>query len=101
MGHRSGRMVRMNRPRIRIRTILSMVAVFFAFPVGWATYQLNWIRQRHDFLREAGVEYGIELYPTGAPWQLAIFGEKSPGTLIVPSSEIQRARELFPESTVR
>jgi hypothetical protein len=100
MDRRLGRISDMKRPRLRIRTILSMVAVVCAVPLGWVLYQFNWIRQRHEFLREGNVLYGLDMYPSGQPWQLAIFGEESPGTLRVPNSQIHRARELFPESTV-
>src|SRR5262249_49814925 len=89
----------MMRTRLKIPTILSTVAIICALPLGWIAYQLNWIRQRHEFLRAGDVIY-IDTYPTSAPWQVSIFGEKSPGSLRVPSSDVHGAHRLFPESTI-
>ena len=43
-------MAGMMRTRLRIRAVISMVAIICALPLGWIAYQLNWIRQRHEFL---------------------------------------------------
>jgi len=37
------------RPRVSLRTLFVLVAIA-SVPMGWVAYQLNWIRQRHEFI---------------------------------------------------
>jgi len=101
-------------PRYGLRTLFVVVTVLAVF-IG---YHVNWIRQRHDFLkaetiaREATGDYssGIEI---PAPAVLRLFGETGwSGVFIVvdgPSArelteldiqKLARARSLFPESVI-
>jgi hypothetical protein len=61
--------------------------------MAWSAYQLKWIRQRHQFL--AGREGTSDIL---APWSLRIFGERSPGVLVLTKHEDpDEAQSLFPE----
>jgi hypothetical protein len=67
----------MKWPRFRLRTLLIAIALL-SIPMGWVGYQLNWIRQRHEFFEHYQCQHVMydALVPfTGAPWQLRIFGE--------------------------
>jgi hypothetical protein len=64
-------------------------------------YQLNWIRQRHEFVSTHRTFTGYPPRPK-APWPLSVFGEE--GFLFVftqksaAHSEMGRAQQLFPEA---
>jgi hypothetical protein len=68
---------------------------------GWVAYQLNWIREQHDFLNRHPQIY-IDP-PPGAtcPWPLKLFREDAWPELLVPVSAEQAAKRLFPESRIR
>jgi hypothetical protein len=64
---------------------------------AWVAYQLNWIRQRHEFMETHSAIFYDEP-ANAAPWQLALFGEKSREMMAV--GDIDRARQLFPETKI-
>ena len=39
----------MKLPRFSLRTLFVLITLI-SIPLGWVAYQLNWIRQRHEFL---------------------------------------------------
>jgi hypothetical protein len=71
---------------------------------AWVAYQLNWIRQRHEFIARYGdlpTAWRSDFRVPGVPWQLQLFGERpTGGTVLAPESQAVRARELFPEAAV-
>jgi hypothetical protein len=96
--------------RFSLRTMFLLMTVVCSV-VGWVTYQLNWIRQRHDLLREGMViqnglwwrSFEVDLEPP--PWNLRLFGESTPAAgfyLSYPKGhpEDRRVRRLFPEMGV-
>jgi len=98
------------RPRFSLRTLLIVVGLAGCL-MGWVTYHLNWIRQRHAVFANRRI-YGKEFWkytrvyqpPRNAPWPLRIFGE--PGCpdlaldLAESDAELARIRSLFPEAHV-
>ena len=98
----------MPRPCCSLRTLLVVVTVFCSV-VGWVAYQLNWIRQRHDFLNRGNFSVRTLTFEQDykpAPWNLRLFGESRPTgdfiNLPYPESdpEVQRVRRQFPEMGV-
>jgi hypothetical protein len=89
----------MKLPRYSLRTLFVLVALI-GIPMGWVAYQLNWIRQRHEFIRT----HDLPFYYKGpftevrAPWPLRLFGERGEMGMTVPESQMTRANELFPEA---
>jgi len=63
------------RPRFTLRTLFVLVTLA-AIVCAWVTYQVNWIRQRHNFLqRPLSVDFDGAVTPAKKlPWQLALFG---------------------------
>ena len=99
----------MKLPRFSLRTLFVLVAIA-AVPMGWVAYQLNWIRQRHEFIRQTDFHpsastalglwqswqsEGAPSYPP--PWSLRVFGEQEQRILFFRQSQEERARDLFPE----
>jgi hypothetical protein len=63
----------------------------------WLGYNLNWARQRHVALQEAGIL--LRSWNTvGAPWSLRWLGELGVAEILVREGSEQRLRDLFPES---
>jgi hypothetical protein len=95
----------MFRPRFSLRTLFAVVTIT-GVVAGWAAQQLNWIRQRHEFLRTLNIAFSgtIQLKSfmpvsiPAAPWQLAAFGESPCWSLRVTSSNLDLAHRLFPET---
>jgi hypothetical protein len=77
--------------------VVSVVLSICALPIGWAIPQLVWIEHRHEFLERDDVSYEhpSEIASGPTPWQLGLFGEKTPQFIWVPPSKRLRARELF------
>ena len=71
---------------------------------AWAAYQLNWIRQRHEFLatrQRAGHNPPPHIVDDAElPWSLRLFGEKREFAIWVDQSDYDRAIELFPEAAI-
>jgi hypothetical protein len=106
--------------RFSLRTLFVVVTAM-CIAGGWVAYQLNWIRQRHEFIAEVkklsqpfyvpvwayirsdyvGPPY---LPETPAPWPLRIFGEEGVWTIGIFDagylSYVERAKRLFPEADV-
>jgi hypothetical protein len=89
------------RFRFSLRTLFVLVTI-----VGvWLGFQLNWIRERHEFLRRPAVSEDSSILddsacPTKAPWELRLFGEPPIKVIVVPSAMTEEAGRLFPESLV-
>jgi hypothetical protein len=65
----------MKLPQYSLRTLFALIAL-----VGcWSGYQLNWIRQRHDFYAAKCVTFNDSGWNTvekaWLPWGLKLFGE--------------------------
>lgn len=92
------------RPRFRfgLRTLFTVVTLFAC----WLAYQINWIRQRHEFVTRRPPYYPARtedpnFNPVRAPFPLFLFGE--PGYwLVAPMNEREQAvgRKIFPEAIV-
>jgi hypothetical protein len=86
------------RPRFSLRTLFVLIALI-SIPLGWMAYQLNWKRQRYDFLvrnHSAKLEMRTD---RAAPWSLRLFGETHADYLLyVPDADMEEARTLFPEA---
>src|SRR6476469_5413051 len=89
------------RPRFTLRTLLIAI-VLLSVPMAWTTYRLNWIRQRHEFLRRDGVSYSYPGFGARlpAPWSLRLFGEPSQARVTTMTVDAGRAQSLFPEAMV-
>jgi hypothetical protein len=84
--------------RFSLRMMFVVLTVFGA-ALGWAVYQVNWIRQRHAFLeRENIVTYPPVQVERPLPWSLRLFGESQQFLIGAPPEELDRARKLFPEA---
>ncbi len=91
----------MKLPRFRLRTIFLLIALI-CIPLSWVTYQLNWVRQRHEFFRREGVSFS---YPgvfvqSPAPGSLRVFGEPSQARVTTMTADMELARRLFPEAMI-
>jgi hypothetical protein len=91
---------------------MMVVLTLMALPLGWAGYQLHWIRERHEFLyrgnwtkapsfqRVANPEFAVP------PFSLRFFGEKGNYLEFIylspeaTSTELARIQRLFPEKRV-
>lgn len=96
-----------------LRTLFAAVTVT-AFGLGWAGYQLNWIRRRHALFDgpiptdQVYFSYGyvtaVENGDTLAPWQLRLFGEPGCPRIYAAYHEddprMGEIRVLFPEAEV-
>ena len=89
-------------PRFGLRTLFVLITLI-SLPIGWIAYQLNWIRQRHEFLHrtlDAEIDYsGPVLYPK-CPWPLNLFGEQAHDIVFTPQRTADEARRLFPEAQI-
>ena len=84
--------------RFSLRTLFVLVTII-GVGAGWVAHQLNWIRQRHEFLnRHPQVYFEAD---RKCPWPLKLFGEKTFKMLIVPSRAEDEAKRLFPECQIR
>ncbi len=83
--------------RFSLRTLFVAVTV-----VGCGLgYGLNWMRQRHDFLRQRDVSYsntdiwiGTELASITAPWPLRLLGENGYPTINLHLIDDERAESF-------
>src|SRR5262245_29269981 len=98
----------MKRPRFSLRMLLVVVAIL-SLPLGFASYQLNWIRERHSFFQKeqpadapigALPSRGQSPQPPNAPWSLRLFSERGVKELWVFREDKERATRLFPEAKI-
>jgi hypothetical protein len=78
-----------------------VVTVFCVF-LGWAIYQLNWIRQRAAW-RDSGSGAMRSVQTQRAPGFLAAFGEYGESWIEIKNGtdeQIAEVKRLFPEATV-
>jgi hypothetical protein len=101
--------------RFSLRTLFVVVTVIAC----WMGYQLNWIRQRHEFVGQRLAPVGHSLYPrlvrtdgvaAEAPRTLRLFGERGYAHISIDvfqaglehppddRRELKMARRLFPEA---
>src|SRR5436190_21469206 len=91
--------------RFSLRTLFVVVTVI-GIGAGWVAYQLNWIRQRHEFAKRydsKSVFYDIFIVDgksAKCPWCLRLFGEEAHPYLTVKKERMEEANRLFPEATV-
>jgi hypothetical protein len=93
----------MKRPQFRLWTLFVVVALA-SVPMAWVAYQLNWIRQRHEFYSHYQISHmfhdGMRLEPLKSPWSLRLFGESPRGDIDVLKEFMPEAKRLFPEASV-
>ena|ERR1700722_3385260 len=81
-----------------LRTMF-VVVTLLAIPMAWVACQLNWIRERNDFLAADLAIPSRPPYP--APWSLRLLGERGQQSILVRDCRnYEEARRLFPESLV-
>ena len=89
----------MKWPRFSLRTLFLLITLI-GIPLGWVTSQLNWIRQRHDFILHAG-DYSNPIHaPDSFPWVLRLFREQPHGYVSATKEEKEKAQRLFPEAKI-
>jgi hypothetical protein len=97
---------------IRLQFSLRTLFVVLTVLGCWLGYEFNWIRQRHEFIshrpeiaRPHDAHKAYKFRPVEAPGLLWIFGERGMNCLWFESkpseSEIDLAKELFPEAKLR
>src|SRR5437016_1528183 len=87
----------MKLPRFKLRTLFVLIALI-SIPLGWVAYQLNWRRQRDNFLNRTHAGR-LHMGLIAAPWSLRLFGEIPADYLLnVSDADIEEARSLFPEA---
>jgi hypothetical protein len=101
---RTGRRLLRWRPHFSLRAMFISV-LLLALPMGWVAYQLNWIRERHEFIRkyEDGARAKLELrsFPILVPWSLRILGEDQSILFAkVPELSAKDVQRLFPEARI-
>jgi hypothetical protein len=91
----------MKWPRFSLRMLFVLVEIA-AVPMGWVTYQLNWIRQRHELISRYEVQVDVDFFtiPGDPPWSLRLFGETPRRDLVVRTEHVKEAARLFPEARI-
>jgi hypothetical protein len=87
------------RRRFSLRALLLLVTVFGC----WLGYQVNWIRERNDFLGRHPLanRYVMSRTARAAPGYLWLFGEHGRAMLFVSHpDDAEQAKRLFPEANV-
>ncbi|HZZ27846.1 MAG TPA: hypothetical protein VFE46_07535 [Pirellulales bacterium] len=88
------------RSQFSLRTLL-VITGLIAVASGWICYQLDWIRQRKNFLAQDDVYWlrgwMYKWEPIEPSWPLRIFGPDGVAYLQVSDLCIDKARKLFPE----
>ena len=91
------------RSQFTLKTLFVLVAIA-SVPMAWAAYQLNWIRQRHEFLSQpnwSAMQPSVPPHPAPKlPWSLEVFGESPQDVMAVHGTDAEKARSLFPEAIV-
>jgi hypothetical protein len=88
--------------RFSLRTLFVLVTIACT-GAGWVAYQLNWIRERHDFVERYQCRHtfhNIEIPDPKIPFSLRLLGEKPVLGLTVRKDRMERAKRLFPEAFV-
>jgi hypothetical protein len=88
----------MIRPRFNLRFLLIAIAIL-SVPMGWAASQLNWIRQRHEFLHRPDIHFCYGPV-TQMPWGLSAFFQDPVCVLTVPKEWSNEAQALYPEAAI-
>jgi hypothetical protein len=82
--------------RFSLRTMFVVVTVVAIF----VAYHVNWIRQRHEFLKTEVATFPSQSRPS-APGLLWMFGEKGvPNLTVLHPADFVTAESLFPEATL-
>jgi hypothetical protein len=95
------------RLRFGLRTLLVLLTLS-ALPMAWSAYQLDWIRQRREFLEKYRPprewwDDSMVMQPRpfkACPWSLRLFGEISRSEIDVAGASVDEAHRLFPEAFV-
>jgi hypothetical protein len=80
-----------------------VMMTILAIPLGYLGWAMNWIRQRHEFLKRPGVSSTDWPKVSQARWPIRILGEETIAMIFLEdySEEMfDEARRLFPESTI-
>ena|ERR1700733_1384078 len=106
----------MKRPQFTLRTLIVVLAIA-CIPMGFAAYQLNWIHQRHDFIKMLKAEPHINRDLIGASTEAfnghpaptisvlrKMAGDQAYSVLVLPEKYdpnlIDKANDLFPEARI-
>jgi hypothetical protein len=86
-------------PRYTLRTLFILI-VLISIPMSWVAYQLNWKRQRINFLRQYHIR-ALFYSVAKAPWPLRLVHEPAVDCLVnVPKGHEDEAHLLFPEALI-
>jgi len=94
------------RCQYRLRTlflIIGLAAIGLRIGLYWVPAQLRWVQARHDFLHKSGFflhGHWPEPIRGEFPWSLLLFGEQPEYLLMIRDSEIDEAKQLFPEADI-
>jgi hypothetical protein len=90
----------MKLPRFSLRTLFIIVTIAAIISTGfvWRQSQLEWIRQRHEFVKRFPSRADPQTSP--CPWHLRIFGEKGYELVCAHQDNADEARKLFPEAHI-
>jgi hypothetical protein len=77
-----------------------VVVTIVSIALGWTANQLNWIRQRHDFLDNTAIYVLGHIPKDETSWSMRLFGGRQIERLQVPKSLLRKGKLLFPEAEV-
>jgi hypothetical protein len=91
-------------PRPSFRFSLRTLFILVTLAALWIGWSFNWIRQRHDFVREGNTLGAVAHGSTSrAPGLLWLFGEERAEVVFLftdDQADYDRARRLFPEAHI-
>ena len=90
------------KPKRPFNLTLFVLVTICGVAAGWVAYQLNWIRQRHEFLTRPikPIPFDGLIDLAECPWSLKLFGEEARNTIFTKQSTEQEAKRLFPAGYV-
>jgi len=89
----------MKIPRYSLPPLVALIAAM-GILMAWVHHQLNWIRERHQFLDENVCTRLITEPHAEAPWSLRLFGGCGEDGIACFKEDMARAAALFPESDI-
>lgn len=95
------------RSRFNLWAIVGLIIIVACVSKGWTWCQVNWIRQRHDYLNSLSFEDGISVQASdkaSAPGMLRFYGEDGIVEFAVwetvDGAKLEELKALFPEAKI-